>query len=82
MRGDNSANATIDAFNRRAEALEKNVELWGCVVTLVDTPVGEVSGVARIRNVTYSETLVGEIAELMAYCKLLRLLQRERAKAG
>ena len=80
MRGDNEGSATLDALNRRAEALEKNVDLWGCVVTLENTPVGEVSEEVTIRNVDYSITLVGEIAELMAYCKLLRLLRREQER--
>ena len=62
---------------RRLEAFE-NVELWGCVVTVEGTPVGEVSEVVTIRNVPYSETLVQEIAEAMVYCKLLRLLLLRR----
>ena len=54
----------------------KNVERRGCVVTLVDTPVGEVSGIATIREMgAYVD--IAEIAELMAYSKLLRLLMRK-----
>ena len=58
------------------------VEWWGCTCTLSDTPVGEVSDIAWIRNVGhYSIVLVNEIAELLAYSKLLRLLRRKDARA-
>lgn len=80
FRGDNVGSGTLDALSRRYEAIKKPVELWGCVVTLEDTPVGEVSEVVTMRNVAYSETLVREIAELMVYCKLLRLLRREQGR--
>ena len=73
FRGDN---VQLDALKGRMEGL-KYVERWGCTVTLENTPVGEVSEIITIRNVAYSETLVGEIAEFMAYCKLLRLLRRK-----
>ena len=79
FRGDNVVGSgTLDAtLDRMLQAFEK-VELRGCVVTLEDTPVGEVSEVVTIRNVAHSETLVQEIAESMVYCKLLRLLRREQ----
>ena len=66
-----------------AESLEarrvamSNVERWGCVYMLSDTPVGEVSEIIWIRNVGHSLTLAREIAELLAYNKLLRLLRKK-----
>lgn len=63
-----------EAFQRRVEALKK-VEVWGCTVTISDTPVGEVSETVRVRNVAHSLSLVMEIGELMAWSKLLRLLR-------
>ena len=63
-----------EAFQRRLEALKK-VECWGCVVTLLDTPAGDVSSTAKVRNVTHSLSYLSDIAELLAYSKLLRLLQ-------
>ena len=63
------------AFKRRIEAM-KRVEVWGCEVTIFDTPVGEVSEIAKVRNVGNSLSLVNDIGELMAWSKLLRLLLR------
>ena len=73
FRGDN---VDLHDLHRRAVEARTKVELRGCIVTLENTPVGEVSEVVTIRNVAHSETLVGEIAIFMAYCKLLRLLRR------
>ena len=64
----------LEAFQRRVETFKK-VELWGCTVTLGDTPVGDVSTTVTMRNVAYSITLVQEIGELAAWSKLLRKLQ-------
>ena len=63
-----------EAWERRLEAM-KMVEVQGCEVTLSDTPVGEVSEIAKVRNVVNSVNLAQEIADLMAWIKLLRLLQ-------
>ena len=63
------------AFKRRVEAL-KRVKVWGCVVTISDTPLGELTEIVRVRNVAHSLSLVIEIGELMAWSKLLRLLRR------
>ena len=63
-------------------AAMSEVERVGCVFTLSDTPVGEVSDIVWIRNVgSYSQslTLVRKFAELLACNKLLRLL-RKRAE--
>ena len=65
----------IEAFERRIEAWKK-VEVLGCVVTISNTPVGEVSELVKVRNVAYSASLVTEIGQLMAWSKLLRLLRR------
>ena len=64
-----------EAFKRRVEAL-KRVKVWGCVVTISDTPLGELTEIVRMRNVAHSLSLVIEIGELMAWSKLLRLLRR------
>ena len=64
-----------EAFKRRVEAM-KSVEVWGCVATISDTPVGEVSEIVKVRNVAHSLSLVMEIGELLAWSKLLRLLRR------
>ena len=69
---------SAESLQARADAMSK-VKWWGCVHTLSDTPVGEVSDIAWIRNVGHSHTLVREIAELLAYSKLLRLLVREQS---
>ena len=63
------------AFQRRVEAMRR-VEFWGCVATISDTPVGEVSARVRVRNVAHSLSLVMEIGELLAWSKLLHLLRR------
>lgn len=63
------------AFHRRVEAM-KRVEFWGCIATVSETPVGEVSVRVRVRNVAHSLSLVMEISELLAWSKLLRLLPR------
>ena len=68
--------AHANQVRKRAEAMNR-VEVWGCVATLKNTPVGEVSEVVTIRNVAHSTTLVKEIAECMVLCKLLRLLRRQ-----
>ncbi|MXZ90985.1 MAG: hypothetical protein F4W95_11595 [Chloroflexi bacterium] len=67
--------SNLEAFKHRLEAMEKSEER-GCVVTLSETPVGEVSDVATVRN-TGACVDVGEIAELLVYSKLLRLLKRK-----
>ena len=65
----------LEAFQVRLEAFQR-VEFWGCTVTLSDTPVGEVSAIARARNVAHSLSIVQEIGELLAWSKLLRLLRK------
>ena len=62
-------------FESRLEAMKK-VVAWGCVTTLFGTPVGEVSDVATVRANTCAVS-ISNIAELMAYSKLLRLLRRK-----
>ena len=47
------------------------VEKWGCTAIVVDTPFGEVSASATIRNMEGAHSLVREIAELLALRKLL-----------
>ena len=64
----------VEAFKRRVEAL-KNVKVWGCVVTISDTPLGELTETVKVRNVAHSLSLVIEIGELLAWSKLLRLLR-------
>ena len=57
----------------------KNVEEVKCTYTVFDTPIGEVSNVAWMRNIgDYSKCLliIRDIAELLAWKKILRLLQR------
>ena len=55
------------------------VEVCGCLVTIFDTPVGEVSEIFKMRNLGYSApSLVHDIGDLMAWSKLLRLLRRHR----
>ena len=66
----------LKAFKRRCDAW-KNVAVLGCVHTLTDTPVGEVSAVAKVRNTTHAITLVRDIGELVVWNKLLRLLRRQ-----
>ena len=63
-----------EAFECRLEAM-KRVEVRGCEVILSDTPVSEVSVIAKVRNVVNSMSLAEEIANLMAWIKLLRLLE-------
>ena len=65
----------MEAFKRRVEAMKK-VEVWGCEVTISDTPIGDVSETVRVRNVAHSLSLAMEVGELMAWSKLLRLLHR------
>ena len=65
-----------EALERRLEAM-KRVEVWGCEVTLSHTPVGEVSEIAKVRNVVNSVFLAMEIAKLLTWSKLLRLLQNQ-----
>ena len=60
----------------------KKVEVWGCVVAISDTPVGEVSEIAKVRNVDHSLSLVMEIGDLLAWNKLLRLLRRQLSAEG
>ena len=48
------------------------VERWGCTAVFVDTPFGEVSASATIRNIDPdAHSIVREIAELLALRKLL-----------
>lgn len=75
--------SSVESLEARIAAMEK-VERLGCVCTLSDTPVGEVADSAWMRNVgTYSQSLslIAEIARLLAFSKLLRLLQRRAARA-
>lgn len=70
---------SIESFNARVAAM-KDVERVGCVYTLLDTPVGEVSETAWMRNIGhYSQCLVitQDIAELLVWTKLSRLLRRQ-----
>ena len=69
---------SAESLQARANAMSK-VEWWGCVHTLSDTPIGEVSDIAWIRNAGHSHTLVREIAELLAYSMLLKLLIRRQS---
>ena len=69
---------SIDSLKARAEAM-KHVERLGCQFILVDTPVGEVSATAWIRNIGYTMQhlpLVKEIAELFVWIKMSRLLSK------
>ena len=67
----------MEAFRRRLEAFQR-IEVWGCTVTLGDTPVGDVSATVKMRNVAHSITLVNEIGELVAWSRLLRRLRKNR----
>ena len=72
--------ASIEILNARVDAM-KYVERLGCEVTLLDTPIGEVSETAWMRNIGYSfqhTSVVKEIAELLAWTKVARLLKRKR----
>lgn len=62
----------LERFKARTDALKK-VSAWGCVVTIRDTPVGEVSEVVKIRNVANAYSLVVEIARWMTWNKCLRI---------
>lgn len=75
-----SVGLSPDKNSRTAEdVLEgmKRVEVLGKVAVLLGTPVGEVSAKAEVRNVANPSLLVMEIAELMSWRKLLRLLQNQ-----
>ena len=65
----------FEGFTARADTLRR-VSALGCVVTVPNTPVGEVSEVAKIRNVANGYSLVIEIARWMTWNKLLRILLR------
>ena len=69
----------VEQLRRRREALEK-ADWQGCIVTLRDTPVGEVSEITRVRNVGCGEVILSDVAELMAWSKLLRLLRRRSGR--
>ena len=72
-----------ESLSARSAAME-HVETLGCVCTLYDTPVGEVSEVATMRNIGHSFqylSLLGEIAELSAWAKCSRLLSRRSHSA-
>ena len=72
--------ASVGSLTARLEAMS-NVERWGCVCTLSDTSVGEVSEIVWIRNVVHSLSLVQKIAELLVCSKLLRLLRKRSTGA-
>lgn len=61
-------------FKSRLDAI-KTVDSWGCIASISETPVGEVSAMAMVRNNT-CHISVYDIAELLAYSKLLRLIRR------
>ncbi len=66
----------LEEFKRRLVALDRE-DVCGCLVTIFDTPVGEVSEIFKMRNLGYSApSLVRDIGDLMAWSKLLRLLRR------
>ena len=65
----------FERFKARTDALNR-VSAWGCVVTIPNTTVGEVSEVVTIRNVANAYSLAVEIARWMAWNKLLRILLR------
>ena len=68
----------VEEWKRRFDALDR-AEVCGCLVTIFDTPVGEVSEIFKMRNLGYSApSLVSDIGDLMAWSKLLRLLRRHR----
>jgi len=69
----------VEQFRRRVEALER-ADWQGCVVTLRDTPVGDVSEVVQVRNLGCGEIILSDVAELMAWSKLLRLLRRRHGQ--
>ena len=71
---------SVESQRARFDAMDK-IERVGCVCVLADTPVGEVSDMVWMRNVGHSLSLVNEIAELLAYSKLLRLLRKRDATA-
>ena len=62
----------FERFKASTDALN-GVSAWGYVVTIPNTPVGEVSEVVKIRNVANAYSLVVEIARWMAWNKCLRL---------
>lgn len=69
---------SAESLSARLAAM-KYVETLGCVCTLYDTPVGEVSEVATMRNIGHPFqflSLLQEIAELLAWAKYSRLLAR------
>lgn len=69
---------SIESFKARLAAI-KDIERVGCVYTLLDTPIGEVSETAWMRNIGHiSQCLVitQDIAELLVWTKLSRLLRR------
>ena len=64
-----------ESLKRRSEKL-KAAEWNGCVYKLLDTPIGEISQVGWMRNFgTFG--IVQEIAELLCWTKLSRLLRRQ-----
>ena len=69
----------VEQFRRRVEALER-ADWQGCVVTLRDTPVGDVSEVVQVRNLGCGDIILSDVAELMAWSKLLRLLRRRHGQ--
>ena len=74
---------SVESFKARIAAISE-VERVGCVFTLSDTPVGEVSDIVWMRNVgsyPQSLTLVRKFAELLACSKLLRLLRKRATRA-
>ena len=70
---------SIESLSARLAAM-KDVEVLGCACTLFDTPIGEVSEVATMRNIGYSDqylSLIKEIAELLVWTKYSRLLSKK-----
>ena len=66
----------LEEFKLRLGDLAGAEEIGG-LATLFDTPVGEVSEIFMMRNVSdYAPSLVHAIADLMVWSKLLRLLGR------
>ena len=74
--------SSVESLRARLEAMQKVREIK-CVCTL-ETSIGEVSDVARMRNVgDIGQTLVivKNVAELLAYSKALRLVRRRASQS-
>ena len=73
---------SVESFKARVEGMKEAVEV-GCVYTLL-TSVGEISDSAKMRNVgDFGQALVivVNVAEMLAYAKTLRIVQRHGIEA-